>query len=100
VVGGAIIGIIFPPSLLASAVVGGGIGAGAGALLDHHLKSEIKADVEDSLPPNSSGIVAVFEERWVTEIEKQLRNAAKVEKHQVDADSVQSVKAEAAKSGG
>src|SRR6478752_291314 len=81
------------------AVVGGGIGAGAGALLDHHLKSEIKADVEDSLPPNSSGIVAVFEERWVTEIEKQLRNAAKVEKHQVDADSVESVKAEAAKSG-
>ncbi len=47
VVGGAIIGLIFPPSLLASAVVGGGIGAGAGALLDHHLKSEIKADVED-----------------------------------------------------
>src|SRR6476661_8171563 len=82
VVGGAIIGLIFPPSLLASAVVGGGIGAGAGAL-----------------PPNSSGIVAVFEERWVTEIEKQLRNAAKVEKHQVDADSVESVKAEAAKSG-
>ena len=71
VVGGAIIGLIFPPSLLASAVVGGGIGAGAGALLDHHLKSEIKADVEDSLPPNSSGIVAVFEERWVTEIEKR-----------------------------
>ena len=99
VVGGAIIGLIFPPSLLASAVVGGGIGAGAGALLDHHLKSEIKADVEDSLPPNSSGIVAVFEERWVTEIEKQLRNAAKVEKHQVDPDSVESVKAEAAKSG-
>ncbi|HEV8449878.1 MAG TPA: DUF1269 domain-containing protein [Gaiellales bacterium] len=100
VVGGAVIGLIFPPSLLASAVVGGGIGAGAGALLDHHLKSEIKADVEDSLPPNSSGIVAVFEERWVSEIEQQLRNAAKVDKRQVDADSVESVKAEAAKSGG
>ena len=76
VVGGAVIGLIFPPALLASAVVGGGIGAGAGALLDHHLKSEVKADVEDSLPPNSSGIVAVFEERWVTEVEKQLREKA------------------------
>jgi uncharacterized membrane protein len=100
VVGGAVIGLIFPPALLASAVVGGGIGAGAGALLDHHLKSEVKADVEDSLPPNSSGIVAVFEERWVTEVDKQLKNADKVDKHQVDADSVESVKAEAAKSGG
>jgi hypothetical protein len=42
----------------------------------------------------------VFEERWVSEVEKQLRNAEKVAKHQVDADSVESVKAEAAKSGG
>ena len=41
----------------------------------------------------------LIEERWVTEIEKQLRNAEKVAKHQVDADSVESVKAEVAKSG-
>jgi len=74
---------------------------GRGATLSETaLKSEIKADVGDSLPSNSSGIVAVFEERWVTEVEKQLRNAEKVAKHQVDADSVESVKTEAAKSGG
>jgi len=44
VIGGALIGLIFPPSILAAAVVGGGIGAGAGGLLDHHRKSEIKHD--------------------------------------------------------
>jgi uncharacterized membrane protein len=98
-VGGAIIGLIFPPALLASAAVGAGIGAGAGFAVDQVQKHQIKSDLEEILPPGSSGIVAVFEERWVTEIERQLRNAAKVERHQVDVDSVESVKAEAAKSG-
>ena len=57
-VGGAVIGLIFPPAILASAAVGAGIGAGAGALVSHGRKEEIKADVDDTLPLNSSGIVA------------------------------------------
>jgi uncharacterized membrane protein len=92
-VGGAIIGLIFPPALLASAVVGAGIGAGAGALIDHHAMSEIKADVEDVLPPGSSGIVALFEERWVTDVEKALAKADKISKHEVDSASAEDVKA-------
>src|SRR4051794_37466414 len=71
-VGGAIIGLIFPPALLASAAVGAGVGAGAGALVDRRHKKEIKADVEDILPPGSSGIVAVFEERWIADIQNAL----------------------------
>ncbi|MGN6379973.1 MAG: DUF1269 domain-containing protein [Gaiellales bacterium] len=95
-VGGAVIGLIFPPSLLASAVVGGAIGAGAGGLLDHRMKKHIKADVEDTLPPGSSGIVALFEERWVTAIDKALAKADKVSRHEVDAASAEDVKAKAA----
>jgi len=95
-VGGAVIGLIFPPALIASAAVGAGVGAGAGKLLDHQMKSEIKADVEDELPPDSSGIVALFEERWVTEVEKALANADKVSTHEVDPGSVEGVKADAA----
>jgi uncharacterized membrane protein len=91
-IGGAIIGLIFPPSLLASAVVGAGVGGAAGGLLDHHVKSVIKADVEDTLPPGSSGIVALFEERWVSEVDKHLEKAEKVTKHEVDPQSVEEVK--------
>jgi uncharacterized membrane protein len=91
-VGGAVIGLIFPPAFLASALVGAGIGAGGGALLDHHHKAEIKADVEDVLPPGSSGIVALFEERWIADIEEVLSRADKVSKHEVDADSAGQVK--------
>ena len=65
--GGLLVGLIFPPAFLASGVVGAGIGAGVGGLISHKEKKEIKAEVADDLPPNSSGIVALFEERWATD---------------------------------
>ena len=98
-VGGAVIGLIFPPAFIASAVVGGGIGAGAGAIVDRRQKKEIKEDVEDVLPPGGSGIVALFEERWVDDVEQALTQADKVTKHEVDGDSAEDVKATAASAG-
>ena len=94
-VGGAIIGLIFPPAFLASAAVGAGIGAGAGAIVDRRQKKEIKADVEEVLPPGSSGIVALFEERWADDVENALAKADKVSKHEVDSESAEDVKASA-----
>ncbi|MGY4766338.1 DUF1269 domain-containing protein [Kribbella sp. CWNU-51] len=96
-VGGAVIGLIFPPSLLAGAAVGAGAGLGIGALKSHREKAAIKADVEDTLPPNSSGIVALFEEVWVADVDKALSHADKVTKNEVDADSATEVKEAAGK---
>ena len=94
-VGGAVVGLIFPPALIASAAVGAGVGAGIGGLVSHGQKEEIKADVEDVLPLNSSGIVAVFEEQWEDDIDSALSNARKVTKEKVDRDSAEEVKAAA-----
>ena len=91
-VGGAVVGLIFPPSLLAGAAVGAGAGLGIGGLKSHREKKAIKADVEDALPPDSSGIVALFEATWVTDVDKALSHAAKVTKEEVDADSAEEVK--------
>src|SRR4051794_41234930 len=88
-VGGALVGLIFPPAFLASAVVGAGLGAGTGGLVDHYMKKEIKADVEHDMPPGSSAILAVFEERWVAEIEQALAKAEKVTRHKVDKATVE-----------
>jgi uncharacterized membrane protein len=96
-VGGAVIGLIFPPTLLAGALVGAGVGGGIGSLVSHSDKKAIKTEVEDTLPLNSSGIVALFEERWADEVEKALPRASKVTKEQVDAGSAAEVKAAAAK---
>ena len=92
-VGGAVISLIFPPTLLAGALVGAGVGGGLGALVSHGEKKAIKAEVEDTLPLNSSGIVALFEEQWASEIDRALPSASNVTKEKVDAGSAAEVKA-------
>jgi hypothetical protein len=61
--------------------------------VSHGRKEEIKADVEDVLPVNSSGVVAIFEERWAEDIDSALSSANKVTKEKVDRDSAEQVKA-------
>src|SRR4051794_8225951 len=94
-VGGIIVGLIFPPSLLAGALVGAGVGAGVGGLKSHGTKAQIKADVEDVLPLNSSGIVAIFEEQWADDVDKALSKASNVTKEKVDSESAGAAKATA-----
>jgi uncharacterized membrane protein len=94
---GLLVGLIFPPALLASGLVGAGVGAGVGGLISHSEKSEIKEEVEDDVPPGSSAIVALFEERWAADIEKALPKADKVSKHEVDKQSAEKAKAAATK---
>ena len=53
----------------------------AGRLGHQVTKHDIRSDVENTLPPGSSGIVAIFEERWGTEVEKALARADKAEHH-------------------
>lgn len=83
-IGGAVFGLIFPPAFLASAAVGAGLGAGAGGVLEAKHHHDIKAEVEQILPPGSSGIVAVFEPRWVEEVQKALAKADKKSHHDVE----------------
>jgi uncharacterized membrane protein len=93
--GGLIVGLIFPPSLLAAGAVGAGIGAGVGGLVSHGEKKEIKAEVADDLPPGSSGIVGLFDPTFATAVEKTMANATNVSKHEIDPQSVADAKAAA-----
>ena len=97
-VAGAVIGLIFPPSLLGGALVGGGLGAGIGALKSHSDRKDIKQNAEDVLPPDSSGIIALFSVTWEPKVEEALAGADKVTKEQVDPGSAQEVKDAAASS--
>ena len=55
--------------------------------------------MEDELPPESSDIVALFEERWVTDVENALANADNISTHWVDPGSVDDVKESAIQAG-
>src|SRR3954468_2945126 len=74
-IGGALVGLIFPPSLLATAALGAGLGAGAGAVMDRVSKRKIKADVEWTIPRDGAGVVVVFDEQWVAQVEEALTEA-------------------------
>jgi uncharacterized membrane protein len=92
-VAGAVVGLIFPPSLLGGAVVGALAGAGVGGLRSRGKKHEIREDIEDVLPENSSGIVVLLREDAGPELEAAVGDADNVTKHEVDAESAQSIKA-------
>ena len=83
VAGGLVVGLFAPP-LLASMVVGGLIGGLAGKLTKHHQEKGIAKDVDDVVPPGTSAVVAVLEEIWVDELERQLARADKKARKAVD----------------
>ena len=97
--GGFVLGLIFPAGVIAATVVGAAAGSGIGGLMSHHREHEIKKDIEDVLPPNSSGIVAIFDEVWVAQVEKALAKAAKIDKEKVDKESVEEAKKAASSAG-
>ena len=88
-VGGLVLGLIFPRHHRGHRRRSAG--AGIGGLMSHHREHEIKKDVEDVLPPGTSGIVAVFDEVWVLSGEGPAK-AEKIDKEKVDRDSVEQVK--------
>jgi uncharacterized membrane protein len=91
-VAGVVVGAIFPPAILGSAVVGAVAGGGIGGLRDRKKKKEIREDVENVLPPNSSGIVVLFREKWMEQVESVLAAADHLTKHEVDDESAEAVK--------
>jgi uncharacterized membrane protein len=95
--GGFVLGLIFPAGVIAASVVGGAAGAGIGGLTSHHREHEIKKELEDVLPPDSSGILAIFDEVWVEQVEKALAKAEKIDKEKIDKESLEKAKEAASK---
>ena len=72
VVGGVALGIIFPPSILGSAAALGAAGAAGGKLRQVHNRSGLARELEDSIAPGHSGIVALVSDPGAVEIRKAL----------------------------
>jgi uncharacterized membrane protein len=95
IVVGGLIGLIFPPSLLGSAIVGGAAGGVIGKLKHRHDRSELKDEVEKTLPPGTSGIVAIVENTLLEQLDRTLAAADRVSKQAVDAQTVEALEDEA-----
>ena len=92
VAGGLVLGLFAPP-LLGAMVVGGVIGGVIGKLTKHHQEKGIEKELEDVVPPGSSGVVAVFAEIWVAEVERHLAKAEKKAIKEADEQTAKELKA-------
>ena len=68
---GLVVGLFAPP-LLAATAIGAGIGAGIGALKKRHEEKKLGVDVDEYLPPGSSAVAAVVDDRWADKVENAL----------------------------
>lgn len=85
---GAVIGILFPPSIIGAGVVG----AGAGGLIGHLWHGMSRADVRElgeALDAGQAGLVVVGRSRVLEEAEKQLARAERVLEKELAADAEQ-----------
>lgn len=95
-VGGVVLGIIFPPSILASAVGWGVVGGVLGKIRDVAHKSAVSEALAGTVGPNESGIVALVQAGDLDAAKAAMPDATKVRTAGVDEATAQKV-AEAAK---
>ena len=90
----ALSALIFPPSIIVSAAVGGGAGGLWGKIRDKGFKDADLKAIGESLPPGSSAIIAIAQDRMVEQLERGLSGYQKIAKHAVSADAAAAIVAE------
>ena len=68
---GLVVGLFAPP-LLAATAIGAGIGAVLGDMSKRHEEKEMGVEVEEYLPPGTSAVVAVVNDKWADKVENAL----------------------------
>ena len=85
--GGLVVGLFAPP-LLAATAIGAGIGAGVGALVKRHNEKQMGVDLEQYMPPGTSAVVAVVDDKYADNVEKALVKANKKVNKAIDSGDV------------
>ena len=83
---GALVGIVFPPAIIGSAIVG----AGAGGLTGHLRKGISRGDLKDlgdELEAGTAAVIVFGESKIQEQLEKALTRANKITEKQLDADA-------------
>ena len=83
---GALVGILFPPSIIGSAIVGGTAGGVIGHLWKGMSRGDLK-DLGEALDEGNAALIVMGESRIDEQIEKAVTHAQKVLQKQVDADA-------------
>jgi uncharacterized membrane protein len=90
-IGGLVVGLFAPPLLL-STVIGAGIGAGIGELVKRHEEKQLGVDLDEYLPPGSSAIVAVVDDRYLDGVDKAISKSTKKVTKAIDSGDYDKIK--------
>ena len=94
-IAGGLVGLIFPPSIIAGAVVGGAGGGIWGKIRDKGFKDEDLKAIGNDLPPGSSAIIAVTKETAADKLVDDLNGYDKITRHPMNPDASRMVLEEA-----
>ena len=100
VVGGVVLGVLFPPSIIGSAVVLGAGGAAIGKAREIHNRKELEEELAGAIEPGHSGIIALVSDPGAVEIRKALEKANAIVEKAVDNVVADDIKAAAKESEG
>lgn len=95
IVGGAALGLIFPPSILGSAIVAGAVGAGAGKVRELRNRGKLADDLQNAIQPGHSGIIALVSDPGAVKIRQALATANMIVNAAVDDVTARELKAAA-----
>ena len=83
---GAVAGILFPPSIIGTALAGGVAGGVAGHLWKGMSRGDLK-DLGEALDEGDAALIVIGESKVDEQIEKATERAKKIIKKQIDADA-------------
>jgi uncharacterized membrane protein len=84
---------LFAPPLLAATAVGAALGGVTGKFARKRVEAGIGEKMDDSLPPGSAGIIAVFDHEHSGVVDETLANAIRKSTAQIDKASAKELKA-------
>ena len=82
---GALVGIIFPPSIIGAAVVGAAAGGGLGHIFGGMSRGDAK-ELGEHLDSGQAALVVIGKSRLQEQLDKALTHAEKSEEREVEAD--------------
>jgi len=93
-IAGGLVGLIFPPSIIAAAAVGGAGGGVWGKIRDKGFKDEDLKAIGESLDPGTSAIIAIAEDKVVERLETGLAGYERIARHALSDEAAATIVAE------
>src|SRR5664279_2364480 len=93
-IAGGLVGLIFPPSIIAGALVGGAGGGVWGKIRDKGFKDADLKAIGESLDPGTSAIIAIAEDKVLERLETGLEGYNKIARHALSAEAAARITAE------